>query len=181
MTTSIELNRPPVVGIRPGLPAPELVLNLVGGGTWSLAKTAPAGYLLLIVYRGSFCPHCKRQMTDLVSLAGELEKRGVQVMLASADDEARARQAKDEWGMADVDVGYGLSVEDMRRWGLYVTQGFPGGQPLIAEPGVFLIKPDHTVFYAAISSAPFGRPPLREVLAAIDRTIERPGAKWGDQ
>ncbi len=44
-----------------------------------------------------------------------------------------------------------------------------------------LIRPDHTVFYAGVSSAPFGRPALREVIAAIDRTVERPGAKWGDQ
>ena len=69
----------------------------------------------------------------------------------------------------------------MRRWGLFVTDGFPGGQPLIAEPGLFLIRPDGTVFYAAVSSAPFGRPPLTQIIAAMDRTIERPGAKWGDR
>lgn len=180
MTTPIALSPPPLLGVRPGSQAPDLVLSLVGGGVWSLSKNVPASYLLLLFYRGSFCPHCKRQMTDLVSLVAELEKRDVQVMLASADDEAQAREAKENWGLADVDVGYGLKLDDMRRWGLYVTQGFPKEESLIAEPAAFLIRPNHAVFYAALSSAPFGRPPLREVIALIDRTVERPGAKWGD-
>ena len=35
------------------------------------------------------------------------------------------------------------------------------------EPSIFLVRPDNTLFAAMLSSFPFGRPPVAEVLSAL--------------
>ena len=47
-----------------------------------------------------------------------------------------------------------------------------GGAELFGEPGLFLIRPDHTVYYQAIQSMPFGRPSFRGMLGGIDFVLE---------
>ena len=39
---------------------------------------------------------------------------------------------------------------------------------LFSEPGLFLVDPDGTVFYEAVTSAPWGRPRIEDVLNGID-------------
>jgi len=57
----------------------------------------------------------------------------------------------------------------MREWGLFVSGGDGDEEPeLYGEPGLFLIRPDETVYYEAINSMPFGRPQLGEMLTALD-------------
>lgn len=39
---------------------------------------------------------------------------------------------------------------------------------LFSEPGLFLIRPDLTLFFSSIQTMPFVRPRAEDVLAAID-------------
>ncbi|MDO6492468.1 AhpC/TSA family protein, partial [Cellulophaga sp. 2_MG-2023] len=41
-----------------------------------------------------------------------------------------------------------------------------------AEPGLFLITPDQTVYWESIQSMPFGRPEFRDVLGGIDYILK---------
>jgi hypothetical protein len=36
------------------------------------------------------------------------------------------------------------------------------------EPGLFLVRPDGTLYWAAVQSVPFARPHFDEVLKAVD-------------
>jgi hypothetical protein len=57
----------------------------------------------------------------------------------------------------------------MRAWGLFVSHGINDGEPgLFNEPGLFLISPDHTVYYESILSMPVGRPRVDDLLSGID-------------
>jgi hypothetical protein len=44
--------------------------------------------------------------------------------------------------------------------------------PKLAEQGIFLIRPDRTVYFAAVQSMPFARPQFSEILSAIDFVLE---------
>jgi len=44
--------------------------------------------------------------------------------------------------------------------------------PKFAEPGIFLIRPDRTVYFAAVQSMPFARPHFSEILSAIDFVLK---------
>jgi hypothetical protein len=56
----------------------------------------------------------------------------------------------------------------MRAWGLYVSKAIKEGQPNeFSEPGLFLIRPDGTLYAAVQTSMPFLRPHLDEVVETV--------------
>jgi peroxiredoxin len=146
--------------LRPGDATPELQLTVVGGKRWSLASQTDYSFLLLVFYRGHFCPVCRRYLKDLAGHRADWEDLGVAVVLASADSEERAAMSRSEWGLEAFTLGYGLEEAQMQGWGLYASRGTPpSDQPsVISEPGLFLIRPDRTLFYVALNSGPVGRP-----------------------
>lgn len=62
----------------------------------------------------------------------------------------------------------------MRQWGLYVSRGVLEDEPLLFnEPGLFLVKPDGILFFAAMNNAPYGRPSLNDLLSGIDYVLTK--------
>jgi alkyl hydroperoxide reductase subunit AhpC len=154
--------------------APGLEVATVGGGRWSLADASPGSFTLIVFYRGLHCPVCRTYLGGLNERAGEFAKRGVEVITVSGDDAARAGEARREWGLDELVVGYGQSVGSMREWGLYVSRAIRDGETAeFSEPGLFLVRPDGTLYMAIINSMPFARPGLDDVLRAVDFVIER--------
>ena len=43
---------------------------------------------------------------------------------------------------------------------------------MFSEPGVFLVKPDHSIYYLAVQSMAFGRPNFLEIIEALDVVIK---------
>jgi peroxiredoxin len=116
---------------------------------------------------------CKVQLRDLDRKLGEFSARGVDVIAVSGDGEERAGKTRDEWGLERLRVGYGQTVESMRDWGLFVSHSIKEAEPPeFGEPGIFLVRPDGTVFWEMISSMPFARPRLEDLLLALDRVAE---------
>lgn len=72
---------------------------------------------------------------------------------------------------------YGLSLRSARQWGLYISASrgktsIGIDEPeLFSEPGVFIVKPDGTLFYGAVQTMPFARPLFQDLLGAIDFAI----------
>ena len=163
--------------VTPGGLAPGLEVPLVGGGRWSLRASEPSTFTAVIFYRGRFCNVCSRYLPSIESHAAAFRERGTDVIVISADDELQAAAAKTDWGLVEIPVGYDLTVADMDAWGLFMSEADPGRAmaPIFCEPGLFLVKPDKTVFYVAINSAPFGRPPIPELLDALDFIAQREG------
>ncbi len=62
-----------------------------------------------------------------------------------------------------------MTVEQMNDWGLYISSAIKEGEPAVfGEPGLFLIKPDQTIYYVAYNSMPMGRPDLKEVIEFVE-------------
>ncbi|NIR43991.1 MAG: redoxin domain-containing protein [Gemmatimonadetes bacterium] len=160
--------------LKPRAKAPDLEVQTLEGDTWNLSKQKPDAFTMIVFYRGVHCPICQKYLQDLDSKVGDFSSRGVDLIAVSGDDEGRARKAKGEWDLKNVPIGYGLSTDSMRQWGLFVSNSVREGEPAqFGEPGLFLIRPDGTVYYEAINSAPFGRPQFAEVLKAVDFIKER--------
>ncbi len=112
-------------------------------------------------------------------IADEFGKRGVSILVASTDSRERAEDAKIKWGLPNLTVGYGVPIEVARRWGLYISAGrgpTSAGveEPaLFAEPGLFLVKPDRTLYWGSIATMPFARPHFGEILQGIDFAIAK--------
>jgi len=164
--------------LMPRQPAPALKVSTVEHGDWDLAAQQPAHFTLLLVYRGLHCPICRGYLNELKSLQAEFEKHGVKVLALSTDDEERARAAHTQWGLAGLPLGYGLSIEAARAWGLYIStsRGVTSvgvEEPAqFAEPGLFLIRPDRTLYAASVNTMPFARPHFKDLLMALDFIIK---------
>jgi peroxiredoxin len=163
----------------PRQPVPALSVPLAGGGKFDLAGEQPQKFTLVLFYRGLHCPQCRRQLTDLEAKLSEFEKRGVSVVAISGDDAERAARTKNEWSLPNLRIGYGLDLATARAFGLWISAGrgkTSAGidEPaLFNEPGLFLIKPDGTLFCASVQTMPFARPQLADLLAALDFIAQR--------
>ncbi|WP_329228191.1 MULTISPECIES: redoxin domain-containing protein [unclassified Streptomyces] len=155
--------------LTPRQPVPALDVPLAGGGRWVLADQQPRTFSLVVFYRGVHCPMCRAHVTELDGLVDRFAEVGVDGVLAvSGDDEGRARRAVDEWGITRVPIGYGLSAESMRQWGLHRSKAIKEGQPNeFNEPGLFLVRPDGTLYAAVQTTMPFLRPHLDEVVETV--------------
>ena len=168
-----------MTAVLPRQPAPELVVPTLSGTTWSLAAATPQRFSLIVFYRGLHCPICKTYIAELDKLIPELTTRGVETLALSCDTEERARQAQSSWGLSQLTVGHSLTIGTARAWGLYVSTGrgmTSAGveEPaLFSEPGIFLVRPDHTLYWASVQSMPFARPHLRDVVGALDVVIAK--------
>jgi peroxiredoxin len=160
--------------IKPQMPTPTLEVPLVGGGSWSLVDQHSDRFILVVFYRGYHCPVCQGYLKQLDGLLDRLAEIGVTSVIAvSGDDEDSASRSVKEWGLERLPVGYGQSIESMREWGLFISKGIKEGEPdLFGEPGLFVIRPDRTLYAAVINTMPFGRPRLDEIVGAIRYVVE---------
>lgn len=158
---------------------PSLEFELVGGGRWSLAGQKPQSFTMVVFYRGLHCPICHRYTSELNGMIGEYDRRGVATVITSTDSKERAAEAKQKWGLPNLAVGYGVPIDKAREWGLYVstsrgkTSAGIEEPPLFAEPGIFLVKPDATLYWASVSTMPFARPHFTDILGAIDFAVSK--------
>ncbi len=165
--------------LKPRKPVPALEFDTVEGGRWSLAAQKPRTFTMVVFYRGLHCPICRRYTTELNAMAADFEKRGLSTVITSTDSKERAAQAKEQWGLPNLTVGYGISIDRAREWGLYIStsRGMTSAgveePPLFAEPGLFLIKPDGTLYWGSVSTMPFARPHFNEIAQAIDFAVQK--------
>jgi peroxiredoxin len=158
---------------------PALHVPTLSHGSFDLATEAPEQFSLVVFYRGLHCPICHKYLLELGRLLPEFTKRGVKVMALSSDTEERAKAMADKLQAPDLRVGYSLPLEVARAWGLYIsasrgTTSIGIEEPaLFAEPGVFILRPDATLYYGAVQTMPFARPHFDELIAALDFAVAK--------
>jgi peroxiredoxin len=133
---------------------------------------------MVVFYRGLHCPICSKYLSELDKLAGDFAEMGVSILVLSGDDRERAEQARQDWELSHLNIGYGVSAEQAREWGLHRSAG--RGKTSVgieepdefSEPGSFIVRPDNTLYWAQISTMPFARPHFREIIGALKFALE---------
>jgi peroxiredoxin len=158
---------------------PNLELPTIDHGAFNLAADKPENFSLVVFFRGLHCPLCVKYLKELGALLPALKERGVHVIAVSTDDESRAREMANKVGFADLRFGYAMPLTVARQWGLYLSTGKGKTSvgieepALFAEPGVFLVRPDQTLYYGAVQTMPFARPSFSDLMMAIDFAITK--------
>lgn len=79
----------------------------------------------------------------------------------------------EEWDIENLNIGYDFSIEDGRKWDLFVSEGIKDAEPdVFLEPALFLIRPDNTLYSSSIQSMPFARPKFDELLKSISFVLK---------
>jgi peroxiredoxin len=163
----------------PRYPVPALNVPLTTGGRFVLGAAPGERFDLVVFYRGLHCPICAKYLMELERLAPEFAQRGVSIVAISSDDEERGREMADKVKAAVVKFGYALSLKSARQWGLYISASCGKTSigieepALFSEPGVFIVRPDGTLYYGAVQTMPFARPQFQDLLGAIDFAIAK--------
>lgn len=166
-----------VQALVPRHPVPVLDASLAAGGRFVLGAAPAERFDLVVFYRGLHCPICAKYLIELERLAPEFEKRGVQVIAVSSDDKERGKAMAEKVKAGAIKFAYGLSLKSARQWGLYISASrgktsIGIEEPaLFSEPGVFIVRPDGTLYYGAVQTMPFARPQFQDLLGAIDFAI----------
>ena len=160
--------------LKPGDKVPDLELPLTIDASFDLGSQSPDAFTMLVFYRGKHCPICKRYLEELGGRLSDFTERGINVFAVSMDSAERAQVSHREWDTGVLPLAHDLSEDQAREWGLYISEKRPDSEEpeKFSEPGLFLIKPDGTLFFAVTQSAPFTRPPLDELLKGIDFVLE---------
>lgn len=174
-TTSLKLTM--------GKPAPDLTVKTLDGSDWNLADQPTDKYKMIVFYRGLHCPICQKYIAQVQEKLSAFQELGVEVIAISGDGLDRAQQFKTDAAIANLTLGYGLTRDDMHRWGLYLSKGHFENEPaLFNEPATFIIKPDGRLYYDNIGTHPFSRPDLDLLLMGLDYIIKHDypfrGTEW---
>jgi len=163
----------------PRYPVPALNVPLVAGGRFVLGAAPGQNFDLIVFYRGLHCPICAKYLIELERLSDEFAQRGVNVLALSSDDEERGKEMAAKVSAKSLRFGYGLSLRSARQWGLYISSsrgktsiGIEEPE-LFSEPGVFIVRPDGTLYYGATQTMPFARPQFQDLLGAIDFALAK--------
>ena len=162
----------------PRRPVPELLVPTLAHGVFDLGTDAPERFTLVVFYRGLHCPVCLKYLRHLEALVPEYERRGTKVIAISSDARERAQEMASKVG-ASLRFGYSLPLTVAREWGLYISSSRGTSSinieepPLFSEPGIFLVRPDGSLYYGSVQTMPFARPLFSELLQAIDYAIAK--------
>lgn len=159
--------------IKPRTKVPSLEVSLINDEIWNIEKQNPDTFTMIIFYRGLHCPVCKKQIESLKTKLSDFTERGVNVVAISMDSEKRAKLSSEKWDVASVPIGYGMSEAKAREWGLYISKAVSDSEPdVFSEPGLFIIRPDSTLYCSSIQTMPFARPTFNSILMAIDFVVK---------
>jgi peroxiredoxin len=167
------------LALTPRQPVPALNIPLVGGDRFVLGAAPGDTFDLIVFYRGLHCPICAKYLMELERLMPEFEKRGVNVIAVSSDSAERAEAMAEKIKAVQLKVGYAISLQSARQWGLYISAS--RGQTsigidepaLFSEPAVFIVRPDGTLYYGSTQTMPFARPQFQDLLAAVDFAVAK--------
>ena len=144
-----------------------------------MSDQKPKHFTMLAFYRGMHCSVCRDYLAKLQSMHASFNGLGVTPIAISMDEADRACSAEASWKLEDLCVAYGLSLQQAREWGLYVSRGAGLSSlgieepPMFVEPALFLVRRDRTLYYASVQSMPFARPCFGELLSGIEKAVAR--------
>ena len=158
----------------PRQPIPALSVETLSHGHYDLANETPKNFSLIVFYRGLHCPLCAKYLIELERLVPEFEKRGVNVIALSSDNRERTQQMAEKIQAKNLRFAYGVTLEVARKWGLYISESrgktsLGIEEPaLFSEPGVFMVRPDQTLYYGNVQTMPFARPNFNDLVGGLD-------------
>lgn len=140
--------------------APGGTVTTRDGKSVDLASLWASQPVVVIFYRGHWCPHCQYQFGELQKHKQEFLDRGANVIGISSDEPADLNTLRDKVGLTfELYSDAGLSV--IQKWGV---EDFGNS---IAKPATFIVNPGGAISFQRIGEKPDDRPSVQDILAAL--------------
>lgn len=132
--------RVPAVGSK----ALDFELPDSAGVSRRLSEIVAARPVVLVFYRGHWCPFCLRQLTEYQRHFADFEASGAGVVAVSVDEPGRSAALRRRLGLA-FPILCDVDRRVARAWELYNPAEMGG----VFLPATFVVAPDLTVRFAA--------------------------------
>ncbi len=178
--------------LQAGATAPDIILPNVDGRSVRLYTELQRGPVVLVFYRGGWCPFCSLHLRGFQKSLADFEAAGAQVIAISPQlpDQSLTTKEKDELAFPVLsDVGlhtaqaFGVAYElprallDLHRDFEVPLEDFNGaeGSTRLPMPATFVIRSDRTVAYAHVDTDFMQRAEPLEVLNLVRELKRRAG------
>ena len=145
--------------------APDFQLRNQEGRHVRLRTLTRQGPVLVVFYRGSWCPFCVSELRGLQGIEEKLRQNGVRIAAISVDTPAAVRSMA-----LRMEIGFDVLSDDdgktVQEYGVL----HPGGGPRDSDtaiPSHFLVAPDGTILWRRVASRVQDRASPDDVLQAV--------------
>ncbi len=173
------------LGIAAGQPAPSATLSDSAGKSIELAGLWKEGPILLVFYRGGWCPYCNFQIHELTAAYPEYQRRGVTPVAVSVDKPDESARTQPTYAipfpvLSDPDLAAhdafhvvheadAAEVARLKGFGIDVERSSGRNHHRFAVPSMFLIDDKGVVRWAHADPDYKVRPTTAQILAAVDK------------
>ena len=156
---------PPTAGNSPlvGETAPDFTLASSDGGSVQLSEAVEQGPVVLVFYRGNWCPFCQRQLKDFKDAESDFAAADAQVFAVSVEGADDLNKMRDRHDMTGPTFGF-LSDPDLE-----VAQQYGGvtEDGTLHVPAVYVIGTDGNVVFGHSDVDYKVRAEFENVLSAV--------------
>jgi peroxiredoxin len=131
------------------------------GAAVSLASMWESSRVVVVFFRGHWCPHCQHQLGKLNEARADLEK-GARLIAISSDspEDAKALHAK---------LGLGFEVYADPQLAVITKWGVSDYTNGISLPATFVVEKGGAISYRKVGKKPTDHPSVEELRAALAR------------
>lgn len=145
--------------LAPGDLAPDFTLPSADGEDISLSDYRGKQHVLLLFYRGSWCPYCVSQLADIQNILPKLASHNVQLLAVSRDKDTKSAKLAEHF-----DQPY-LFLSD-RKLNVAESYGIKRNM-FLSHPAVFLVDTEGTVRWYYANSDKKMRPSPAQLMRVI--------------
>lgn len=151
-----------------GSRAPDFTLQNMSGGTTTLSSFRGRKNVVLVFYRGYWCPYCIKQLAGMRQLLDSEMKKDTELLAVSVDDTARTRTTITRVSADGTSPDFiFLSDPDHAVIARYGILNPSGGSRGIPHPATYVIDRDGVVRWRDIETDYKIRPTNEAILTAV--------------
>ncbi len=159
----------PAIGQR----APDFAVVDQYGAPFTLRDLLGEGPLVLVFYRGHWCPFCRRHMTKLQGNLGRIRERGARLAALAIDQPKLSRRLADDLGL-EFTLLCNPDSSVIEDYG--IANRLLGVQSGIPHPSVFIIDGDGIVRFREVRHNYRRRTTSHRILKELDKVAGVIGA-----
>jgi len=153
-----------------GQPAPDFSLARYGGGTLTLSQFRGRKNVVLVFYRGHWCPYCITQLRELRTLLDAELRKEAELLVVSLDGDAETRMAVARIASDGVQPDFTFLSDPehavIDRYGVLNPSGSRRGIP---HPAAYVIDTQGIVRWRDVQTDYKVRPTNAAILTALQQ------------
>lgn len=170
-------------GLFIGSKAPDFKAKDQDGNEVRLKDLLKKGKVVLVFYRGYWCPYCNRELSRLQDSLAQIQEKGATVVAVSPEKPENVKQTveKTKAGypvlydegmkiMKGYDVEYEVEENTLARYrssGLDIEKNNGTNGKFLPVPAVYIIDKESTVTYRFFDADYRKRPSIKDILANL--------------